>query len=117
MEAGTDSTLPEYGLREIVHTLAQSLREYRKYAWETPLLVAFEAIIECTIPFFTAQLMPIIPCVLSLEKFTIASASSRYDVYSNSCAEYACGKCAVLCATFLLSFTPSRSSSAMPVAA
>ena len=27
MEAGTDSTLPEYGLREIVHTLAQSLRE------------------------------------------------------------------------------------------
>ena len=35
MEAGTDSTLPEYGLREIVHTLAQSLREYRKYAWET----------------------------------------------------------------------------------
>ena len=57
MEAGTDSTLPEYGLREIVHTLAQSLREYRKYAWETPLLVAFEAIIECTIPFFTAQLI------------------------------------------------------------
>ncbi|MGN0071303.1 MAG: ABC transporter ATP-binding protein [Atopobiaceae bacterium] len=57
MEAGTDSTLPEYGMREIVHTLAQSLREYRKYAWNTPLLVSGEAIIECIIPFFTAQLI------------------------------------------------------------
>lgn len=57
MDAGEQSSLPQYGLKEIVSTLAGSLREYRKPGWATPFLVTGEVVLECAIPFVTAQLI------------------------------------------------------------
>lgn len=44
-------------LGQIVHILGQSLREYKKPSILTPIFVIGEVIIECTIPFFTAELI------------------------------------------------------------
>ena len=35
LEAGEQSSLPQYGLKEIISTLAGSLREFGKPAWAT----------------------------------------------------------------------------------
>ena len=57
LDAGEQSSLPQYGLREIISTLAGSLREFGKPAWATPFLVTGEVVLECAIPFVTAQLI------------------------------------------------------------
>ncbi len=57
LNAGEQSSLPQYGLREIISTLAGSLREFGKPAWATPFLVTGEVVLECAIPFVTAQLI------------------------------------------------------------
>ena len=41
----------------MIKTLARSIREYKKSAILTPLFIAGEVAIECTIPFVTAQLV------------------------------------------------------------
>ena len=41
----------------MIKTLAKSIREYKKSAILTPLFIAGEVAIECTIPFVTAQLV------------------------------------------------------------
>ncbi len=38
-------------------TLAQSIREYKKDSLKTPVYIAIEVMMECTIPFITAQLV------------------------------------------------------------
>ena len=38
-------------------TLAQSIREYKKDSLKTPVYIALEVMMECTIPFITAQLV------------------------------------------------------------
>ena len=40
----------------MVKTLARSIREYKKSAILTPLLVTVEVILECIIPFIIANL-------------------------------------------------------------
>ena len=57
LNAGEQSSLPQYGLKEIISTLARSLREFGKPAWATPFLVTGEVVLECAIPFVTAQLI------------------------------------------------------------
>ena len=57
LNAGEQSSLPQYGLKEIISTLAGSLREFGKPAWATPFLVTGEVVLECAIPFVTAQLI------------------------------------------------------------
>ena len=57
LDAGEQSSLPQYGLKEIISTLAGSLREFGKPAWATPFLVTGEVVLECAIPFVTAQLI------------------------------------------------------------
>lgn len=42
---------------QIVSTLARSIREFKRPSALTPLLVVGEVVIECTIPFITAQLI------------------------------------------------------------
>lgn len=54
---GSDSSLPDYSLREVISTLGQSLREYRTTSIWTPFLVTCETLIECVIPFVTALLL------------------------------------------------------------
>ncbi|MGI6229315.1 MAG: ABC transporter ATP-binding protein [Tractidigestivibacter sp.] len=54
---GSSSTLPDYSLKEIIHIIGRSLREYKKPAIATPLLVIGEAVIECMIPLATALLI------------------------------------------------------------
>ena len=44
-------------LGEIFHTLGQSVREYKKLSLLTPVLIIGEVVIECIIPFITAQLI------------------------------------------------------------
>ena len=41
----------------MVKTLARSIREYKKSAILTPLLVTVEVILECIIPFIIANLV------------------------------------------------------------
>ena len=57
LNTGEQSSLPQYGLKEIISTLARSLREFGKPAWATPFLVTGEVVLECAIPFVTAQLI------------------------------------------------------------
>ena len=57
LNAGEQSSLPQYGLKEIISTLARSLGEFGKPAWATPFLVTGEVVLECAIPFVTAQLI------------------------------------------------------------
>jgi len=45
------------GLICIIRELARSVREYRKLSIITPILITFEVIIECIIPFITANLV------------------------------------------------------------
>lgn len=44
-------------MTDIIKTLAGSLREYKKEAIKTPIIVAFEALMECIIPFVIALLV------------------------------------------------------------
>lgn len=44
-------------MSDIIKTLAGSLREYKKEAIKTPIIVAFEALMECIIPFVIALLV------------------------------------------------------------
>ena len=41
----------------MVKTLARSIREYKKPALLTPLLVSVEVVLECIIPFIIADLV------------------------------------------------------------
>ena len=45
------------GLIHIIRQLAKSIREYKKLSIITPILISFEVIIECIIPFITATLV------------------------------------------------------------
>lgn len=45
LNAGEQSSLPQYGLKEIISTLARSLREFGKPAWATPFLVTGEVVL------------------------------------------------------------------------
>ncbi len=47
----------ELTLRDILSTLSRSVREYKKMSLMTPVLVIGEVVIECIIPFITAQLI------------------------------------------------------------
>jgi nickel-dependent lactate racemase len=47
----------ELTLRDIVSTLSRSVREYKRMSALTPVLVILEVVIECIIPFITAQLI------------------------------------------------------------
>ena len=47
----------ELTLRDIISTLSRSVREYKKMSLMTPVLVIGEVVIECIIPFITAQLI------------------------------------------------------------
>ena len=55
--SGSDETLPDYSLKQIISILAGSIREYKKDSILTPLFVIGEAIIECVIPYVTALLI------------------------------------------------------------
>ena len=54
-------------LRQIISTLGHSIREYRKMSLLTPVLVVGEVIIECIIPFITAQLIDAIQAGAELD--------------------------------------------------
>ena len=41
----------------MIKTLAKSIREYKKASILTPLTVSCEVVLECTIPFITAELV------------------------------------------------------------
>lgn len=45
------------GLVHIIRELAKSIREYKKLSIITPILITFEVVIECIIPFITATLV------------------------------------------------------------
>jgi len=45
------------GLVHIIRELAKSIREYKKQSIITPILITFEVVIECIIPFITATLV------------------------------------------------------------
>jgi len=45
------------GLTELLRELAKSIREYKKVSIITPILITMEVIIECIIPFITANLV------------------------------------------------------------
>ena len=45
------------GLVHIIRELAKSIREYKKQTIITPILITFEVVIECIIPFITATLV------------------------------------------------------------
>ena len=47
----------ELTIREVLSTLGRSVREYRRMSMLTPILVIGEVVIECIIPFITAQLI------------------------------------------------------------
>jgi ATP-binding cassette subfamily B multidrug efflux pump len=45
------------GLVNIIRELSKSIREYKKQSIITPILITFEVVIECIIPFITATLV------------------------------------------------------------
>ena len=49
--------MQELTLKELVQTLGKSIREFKKTSILTPILVTGEVIIECIIPFYTAELI------------------------------------------------------------
>lgn len=49
--------MQELSYKQIVSTLGHSVREYKKASLITPLLVIGEVVIECILPFITAQLI------------------------------------------------------------
>ncbi len=49
--------MQELSYRQIFHTLGKSVREYKKMSLWTPVLVILEVVIECILPFVTAQLI------------------------------------------------------------
>ncbi len=49
--------MQELTLKELVQTLDKSIREFKKTSILTPILVTGEVIIECIIPFYTAELI------------------------------------------------------------
>ncbi len=50
-------SLPNLKLGEILRVLGRSVREFKRPAIATPVLVTAEVVIECIIPFITAQLI------------------------------------------------------------
>ena len=52
-----EKTLSHLSLFQIFRRISRSVREFKRPALLTPLLVTGEVIIECTIPFITAQLI------------------------------------------------------------
>ena len=58
----------------MIRLLAKSIREYKRDALLTPLFVTLEVIIECIIPFLTANL------VLEIQKGCELSTIVRYGV-------------------------------------
>lgn len=53
----SEGVTPQLSYRQIVSTLAKSVREFKRPSVLTPLLVVGEVIVECAIPFSTAQLI------------------------------------------------------------
>lgn len=53
----SDETLDSMSIKQVVHILMGSLREYRSAAYVTPVLIAGEVAMECGIPFLTAILI------------------------------------------------------------
>lgn len=49
--------MQELTLKELIHTLGGSIRDFKKTSVLTPVLVVGEVIIECIIPFYTAELI------------------------------------------------------------
>ena len=49
--------MQELTLKELIHTLGGSIRDFRKTSLLTPVLVVGEVVIECIIPFYTAELI------------------------------------------------------------
>ena len=45
------------GLIFMIRELARSVREYKKLSIMTPILISLEVVIECIIPFITANLV------------------------------------------------------------
>ena len=52
-----NKTLGDLSLREIIHTLSGSIREFKKDSIKAPLFVLGEVVIECALPFITASLI------------------------------------------------------------
>ena len=67
--------------------------------------------------FFAAADRDIMPWLFSLQKFMMASAPSRYEVYRKDLATNASGKSAVLCPKSRFSVPPNFSTAPTPVAA
>lgn len=44
----------------MIKDLARSIREYKKLSIITPILISLEVVIECIIPFITANLVNLI---------------------------------------------------------
>ena len=53
----SDENLDSMSIKQVVHILMGSLREYRAAAYVTPVLIAGEVAMECGIPFLTAILI------------------------------------------------------------
>ena len=51
----------------MIKTLAKSIREYKKPSILTPILVSGEVVLECIIPFLTANLVNEIKAGCSME--------------------------------------------------
>ena len=56
-EETREKTLSHVTLPQIMWRIAQSIREYKRDSILTPILVTGEVVIECSIPFITAQLI------------------------------------------------------------
>ena len=56
-EETREKTLSHLSLFQIMGRIAQSIREYKRPSLLTPILVTGEVVIECAIPFITAQLI------------------------------------------------------------
>ncbi len=89
-------TLAHLTLPQIMRRIARSAREYRKPSIQTPILVSGEVIIECSIPFITAQL------INAINEGQGMAAISRYSLILVALAliSLACGTIAgITCST------------------
>ena len=50
----------------MLRKIAESVREYRKASLATPVLVSFEVVLECIIPFVIAELVCLFCCLRSV---------------------------------------------------
>ena len=96
-----DNLLKEKGSNmTMLHTLARSIREYKKASLLTPMFVSLEVVMECLLPFFTAALVNQIKAGEELKTLLfiggililMAALSLFFGVLSGiTCAEASCG--------------------------